>query len=467
MSSFAVAQGDVGLTLASNEMTIFGGESKSVDLTIENNQTKTDTFSISVWPSYWAGVITSIVPDSVKVGEQSTRTSKLTFTVDISADEIDSLFKVSVTSSSDKTVTDSQNILLRIKRKTPVYISDLKLDKYALNPGNMIKMDISLLNLVDTASGRYGLQTVIKSGNKIIERFDDTVVNIPGKSTEIVSHTYTFGKYAEPGTYSIESTLKDSLNKVVSIRAVEMRMNSVYKIPTEYTEKTTDYSVFPLWMTTTIKIKNDGNVASPSFQVTERVPAFAGLFFDPEIEPISRVDVDGSIVYSWIIQTLEPGREITIRYKFVIWTMWTGALVIIVCAFAILRYVYAMKIFKRYKYEGPILAEKEIPIMLEVKNKTRHEIKNITVKDVVPPIAQLVKKFETLTPEIKDTTVGTELSWKIKSLRPKEERILTYRIKPIVEIIGTMKLSKAHMSYTGKKKEKTVVASKRIAIRPK
>lgn len=467
MSSFTLAQSDVSLVPSTDEMTIFGGESKSVGLTVENNQTKTDIFSVSVWPSYWAGVITSIVPDSVKASSSSTGTSKLTFTVDISADEMDSLFKVSATSTTDKTVTDSQNILLRVKRKTPVYVSDLKLDKYTLDPGNSIKIDISIINLVDTPSGRYIMQTVVKSGKKIVERFDDTVANIPGKSTEIVSHIYTFGRYAEPGAYSIESTLKDSMNKVVSIKSVEMRVNSVYKIPTEYTEKTTDYSVFPLWLTTTIRIKNDGNVASPSFQVTERIPAFAGLFFDPEIEPLAQTDVDGSVVYSWLIQTLEPGEEITIMYKFVTWTMWMGVLVIIGCATAFLRYFYAMKIFKRYKHKGPIESEKEIPIMLEVKNRTRHEIKNVVVKDVVPSIAQLVKKFETLTPEIKDTAAGTELIWKIKSLRPKEERILTYRIKPIVEIIGTMKLSKAYMAYIDKKKEKKVIASKRIAIKPK
>ena len=75
---------------------------------------------------------------------------------------------------------------------------------------------------------------------------------------------------------------------------------------------------------------------------------------------------------------------------------------------------------------------------------------NLVVRDFVPAIATVVKKFDTLAPKIKRKAMGTELTWRIKQLKPKEERILTYRIKPVIEFIGKLKLPKAYLIYKTK-----------------
>jgi hypothetical protein len=59
----------------------------------------------------------------------------------------------------------------------------------------------------------------------------------------------------------------------------------------------------------------------------------------------------------------------------------------------------------------------------------------------------VVKEFDTLKPEVKVTQTGTTLIWKIDKLRPKEDRVLTYRIKPVMNLEGKVKLPKAYFSY--------------------
>jgi hypothetical protein len=102
---------------------------------------------------------------------------------------------------------------------------------------------------------------------------------------------------------------------------------------------------------------------------------------------------------------------------------------------------------------------------LEVRNRTRHEIKDVLIRDFVPSIATVVEKFDTLRPTLRKVAGGTELVWRLDSIGPLEERVLAYRVKPSVDIIGTLKLPKALMRYTDKEKKVKRVISKNIKIR--
>ena len=48
---------------------------------------------------------------------------------------------------------------------------------------------------------------------------------------------------------------------------------------------------------------------------------------------------------------------------------------------------------------------------------------------------------------------------------PGDERIITYRVKPIVDILGTIRLPKAYIKYSGKKGEVKKVLSKTLFLR--
>jgi rRNA processing protein Gar1 len=82
------------------------------------------------------------------------------------------------------------------------------------------------------------------------------------------------------------------------------------------------------------------------------------------------------------------------------------------------------------------------------------------VRDFVPAVATVVERFDTLRPTLRKVTGGTELIWTLDSLRSGEERVLNYRIRPVVDIIGTLKLPVAYVKYLDKKKEVNKAVSK-------
>ncbi len=68
-----------------------------------------------------------------------------------------------------------------------------------------------------------------------------------------------------------------------------------------------------------------------------------------------------------------------------------------------------------------------------LKNKKK-EIDKAVIKDFVPAGYSIVSKFETVKPMIKKVSNGIELDWKMSKLKPDEERVFHYTIKPTDEI---------------------------------
>jgi hypothetical protein len=461
----ASAQESVSMNLSSTDITLYTGKTQSINLTIENKQNKFDVFSISVSSLPISGVSVSY-DYAVSIPANSKITTKLDFSSIIDAPETATLLYVWVISTSDSTIRDSQTILLRTIKTVPVYISDIKLSDFSLDPEETLTIETQITNKGNLPSDEYSLQTNIKKSGEMIKRFDNVVANIPGRSTESIKNDYKIEKYQSPGSYTVEAILKDNLNRVVSSKTSTFEVNAISKIPTEYTEKTTSFGF--LSVAVTIKIKNEGNAPSSSFYVGESIPSFTKNIFDPEIEPSLINETDGRVVYSWLVPSLAPGQEMEIKYQFILWHIWIALIIISVIVYFVLMVEYAPSIVKKHRHFGPLTKEKEIPIFLDVRNRTLHEIRDIYVRDFVPPIAKLVEKFETLKPAIVRTSErGTEIVWKFDSLKPREERVITYRIKPNVDITGTLKLPNAIARYTDRKKEKKSTVSKGIIISPK
>ncbi len=458
-----VAVADVGVRLSSYDMVGYTGETPSIDITVVNNGTAKDTFLISVWPPQYYGVTLNLEKYLVTVDANSQETVKLYFYIAMDAKEITPVFSISAKSSTDADVTDTRDFYLTIVRKTNVYIKDITLEKYTLNPEGTANIEVSVINIADTPSGKYYLETTIKKDNSIIKNFDDTLDGIAPSSTVKVIKSYTFDKYAPPGSYAIESVLTDSAGKIVYSKATNANINAEYKIPREYSTKSTKYTFFMI--TTTLTVKNEGNIATPDFYVTESIPSFIKTLFDPQIEPDTAEQTDGRIIYSWLVPSLEPGKQITIVYGFDLWRIWLTALIVGLIVYGAFTFFYKPTIVKKFRHEGPITRDKEILISLDVRNRTKHEIRDIEVRDFVPSIARVIDKFDTLAPRAKTGETGTELRWKIDSLKAGEERVLTYRIRPVVEVVGSLNLPEARVRYVDKKKVKRIIASKAMLVK--
>ncbi len=454
------ASDSVSLDFSKSEITINTTKTEYVEITVVNNQTIEDTFSLSVWPhETWEGITPNLERYTARLEPDTQKTVKLYLTVSSDADEIITTFLVTAKSNTNSNVTASDELRVRVLRETSVYISDISLDKYLLDQGECVNITSSITNL-DASDGPFKLNTRIRKGTDVIESFDNEVPYVKGKSIEKVINQYCFDKYAESGRYTILSELRTELNKKLDSRTETLKITDISDIELEK-----DVQYTPFAQIKTITVKNEGNTIETDFYVTETVSSFVNKIFYPIDQPTSTEEQDNKYTYSWEIESLSPGESMQIQYEIRYVSIWFTGLVIILLVILAFSYVYTPRITKKYNLVGSLKKGKEIPIMLEIKNSTIHEIKNVVVEDSVTPIATLVSKFDTMKPKSKKTDTGTQLTWKIKSLKPLEERVLTYRIKPNVDIIGSMRLPKATMEYLNNKKEKKVVASKSVEIK--
>lgn len=451
---------DVEITLNASDIVGYTEETVSVDATILNNQNKQDSFSVTIWPPMWEGVIATLETSDIVLHAASSQTMKIYFDIPINAEEMISVFNLTVKSFTNVGISDSKMINLRIIRKSPIGISSFVISDRTVNPKDTVNLETSVVNRGEEIYSNANLQTKISKSGQTIKTFEETF-DVDRESTKKITQSFTLDKYAEPGTYDVDVELRNSNNKLVSSKSDSLNVNSVQNV---VNEESIQYGL--LLQTVTIKIKNEGNTESSSFYLIENIPNFMKSFFFPT-GTWTEQTINDRILYSWHISSLMPGEERTVKYEVNVWYGWIITLVITFSVIIAFRYVFTPSIVKRHKIYGPLTRDSEIIISLDVRNRSRHEIKDVTVTDLVPPILKVASKFETLKPELTKSSIGTELVWNIASLKPLEERVLTYRVKPAIEMSGSLRLPKAMIKYEDRKRIKKTTASKSVLIKPK
>ena len=93
----------------------------------------------------------------------------------------------------------------------------------------------------------------------------------------------------------------------------------------------------------------------------------------------------------------------------------------------------------------------KIKITLNIQNRTKKSVENVRVIEKVPNIANLVKEeyLGTLKPTkvLTHDVKGSLLKWNIDILDGFEERMITYKIKSKLSILGSLKISPAVIKF--------------------
>ncbi len=438
-------------------------ETQSVDMVVKNSQDKTDTFTLSVFPSKFEKVTADLDSFIMMLTSGEEKTVKLTFSMPIDADPQSISFEVTAKSTSNEAVLDTKNVILSIQRLTSVYIPSITLDKYSLNPGEEVKINVKVFNLEETLSGKNFLKITVKKGTNVVAAFDESLDSIGAKSSIDVVKSFTLDNYAAPGSYAVETELRDASGQLKHSKSDNFQVNTITQPPTEYMTKDTSYNV--LFSSATIRIWNSGNIDLPAFTVTESIPRFAQSLFDPDMEPVTIDSSVSRVVYTWSVPVLAPGTGYTISYKIALWRIWLTVGVIGVTGYGAYRWLSKPKLGKAVRHEGEITKGKEIIVLLEAKNRALHEIKDVELVDIAPQIVRVVDRFDTLRPKAKRVPGGTELRYYLGVMKPGEERVVTYRVRPVVDIIGHLNLPSAQMFFLDRHKMKRMSVSKQTLVK--
>ena len=455
LASAAAAQSSNNPTilLSANGVNFFNGEQDYVDATIKNNDAKQHVFTISVFP----GTLNLVYADStlghVTLAPFESKTTKLTFSSQFEADFVPRVFSITVASTDDPSLTATKEIVVHITRRSPVFVLSLGTNKFSYLPGETVNISSLVANQGGDSLDEFLMQTVITKDGEFIKRFETPITYLPQKSRNTFSNLYTFGQFDQPGVYSAELVLKDSSGQLLSQKTVNFKVGEVTRTSQQ---ESSSNSLFEI--TTTLTATNEGN-APTDISLVAIIPAFAKEIFASDVETQSMEDQGSSTRASWLFSQVGAGETVQVTYKLVLWKIWLSIIIIVAIVVLAFKFVFTVKIMKRSRFFGPITKDSEIPVTIEVINRSVHEVRDVYVRDFLPPIAKIVPKFETMKPNVRETVGGTELTWKFDSLRAGEERVITYRLRPKMDIMGTLKLNPSTVTYANKKRQKKSAAS--------
>jgi len=141
-------------------------------------------------------------------------------------------------------------------------------------------------------------------------------------------------------------------------------------------------------------------------------------------------------------------------------------IIIIIIAIIVLYYAFRSPIIVLKNAEPLGKTEEglsEVKIRLYLKNRSRKPVSNIRVVDTVPSIAEIDKRTHLGSMEpvsIGKSKRGTVPRWELDVLEAYEERIITYRIKSKLTLIGGIRLPCSRVTFdAGKGKERTTYSN--------
>jgi hypothetical protein len=201
--------------------------------------------------------------------------------------------------------------------------------------------------------------------------------------------------------------------------------------------KTQEEEASALYEEHRLKVSNDGNVIEDELTIEASVPTgFVTFSQQPQ-------KCDGGVC-EWAVPAMNPNDAFEIIYRVEYWPLVAEGLMIAVL-------VSAFVVFGWNRVNNPYISKRveegrgTYTAVIEIRNASR-KLTNVTVKDFVTPLFEVDKSFEAAKPAMKHSEEGTELVWSMPEMKPGEQRIIHYKMRPVIN--GHLKVSKATMRYT-------------------
>ena len=443
----AYAQNPYTIDIHSDKDAILAGQKITYTAELTNNLNHTDTIELSITGDPQTTWVT-LNDYSIKLNQSETKPFKFYISPPHDTPVSKYLFRLKATSKNNTEHTITKDINIYVIEVSKIDLTTFTTDKDNYKIGEKVTLTSAIKNL---GTGRSGNATLkIHMAGLTTDR---KTLNIPPLEVEqehIEKIEYTFNKYHDKDTYELTGTLLDeNKNEIKTLKAqfkIEKRAIIIQK---------RDETSTIIEKTITIQATNNGNDKGTT-QITEhksKIPQIIEFSKEPQ-EQIT----NGNTKYIWTCE-LNPQETCTITYKIKYWIYFVAIIIIIAVIFAILNILERPRITKKCK-KGKIHT-----VNIEIKNRCRQSLEDVQVHDLVPTIFNIIESSSTIKPaSIKRKKNGTVLLWKLGKLAPKDERIISYKIKPILDVEGKIKLPKAKITATDTSGAKHKSASHQIKI---
>ena len=317
-----------------------------------------------------------------------------------------------------------------------------------INPAEKVAVKVKLenQNLLDLP----GL--VLRVSSDVSEFEVEQPVELIPLGKKIVELNYNLDPLQEPGDYGVTFDLLEEGEVVESV----VKTATITSINPPFNEEEAGRGFFfktviTKTVTSTSNVKDTQTIKTPTNAIRS--------LFTSTTPKATRITEDGK-PYLAVELTLEPGESrdviITVSYRILAYLL----LIVLIGLFLYYRYKSPLNIRKGVSdvnvKEGGI---SELKVTLELTSAAKKPIKNVTVTDYVPNIADIEKEFGegTLRPSriFKHKTKGTILKWELDEIAPGEDRLISYSIKSKLSIVGDFKVPRAKVGFKKKGRDIT------------
>ncbi len=346
----------------------------------------------------------------------------------------------------------SQNLKIYLSPDGPVdYLPSIKVDldmPDKIYPSEPVPITLQLENKnpLDLTNLKIRVQSEMNDFQK------EMLIDLPPLERKTTKFTIIPNPHQQPKDYTIFIIFERHGEQV---KVIPKKVEILPQYPSYIYTQTEEILAWKYFYT--VRATNPGNVKKAQ---DVKIPTnFWKSLFTQGVDEVKVID--GQRYLTWE-RSLSPGEEHFIHYAI---NYRLGLyLLLAIIFFTVFYYAVRSPVTVTKKAVAKHTADhetlSEIKVTLEVKNMTKRPVKGIEIIDLVPAIANVQKSLElgTLRPkEIRNTKKGTKVIWALAEIDGQEHRIITYKIKAKLNILGTFSLPRANIEFTkgkGKKKGK-------------
>ena len=253
--------------------------------------------------------------------------------------------------------------------------------------------------------------------------------------------TLRFDKAATPGYHTIyfkvyqNNEIKGSFEQ------------DVYVVPQEDVTENIEGDQSFLASRITITKKNDGNVVSAQ-KIETQYPLWKRIFTTTEPRAVKK---DGKYIWEFVLQPGEAAEiKVFTNYRPALY----GIVIIILFTVGMLWHIERSVVLKKriFRVKEDEHGISEFKILLHLRNGSKKTLRDVKVLDILPYMVSSTNEFGTLKPTtIQKGKKSIRMVWEVGDLQTKEERVLSYKVKSKMNLLGEVQLPAAVVQFINKR----------------
>lgn len=308
----------------------------------------------------------------------------------------------------------------------------------------LIKLYIENRNPLDLSSLKVRVQSEMPEFNQ------ELAVNLLPLDKQVAEFTITPNPFQQPKDYTLLFVFE---HQGETVKILDKKIVIIPLINPFVVDTLSDRFIFK--DSRQVNIRNDGNVLN-----TQEVKIPLSLWewaFARKGDALVKKEVVEDKTQRYLTWELQLGPDEKIVKNYAISYRPVMYLIIVLILFGIFYFSVQPPVSIRKKAQIVKSAEEgslsEVKVMLEVRNKSKAPLNDILVTDTIPEIVSLEKSLETgtLRPDsIKHVRQGTKICWSLSELDGQEHRVLSYRVRAKLNILGAFSLPRASVEFSKK-----------------